>query len=67
MKHATVMIGGAPIPLIGVPREATMETCDICQRGCHLQQVHFNGNLFICDRCLKLLRIPKATHATAPA
>ena len=50
--HATVITSGYTVPLIGIPADATQETCDRCGRSDHLSEVwlRFDGR-FWCWHC----------------
>ena len=51
-KHADVKIGDYIIPLIGIPRDATLDTCDICERkDIALRDMFFNVKQFLCKKC----------------
>ena len=56
MKHAHVKIDGVDIPLIGIPKEATMEMCVECGTPTHLQNIRLvlNGDPW-CIWCLEKL------------
>ena len=53
MDHATVKIDKYVIPLIGVPRDATLGQCDCCHDDFHVQDLKLNeaGNQFLCRKC----------------
>ena len=51
--HATVRIGDYTIPLIGVPKEATLEECDLCHGIFHIVDIAYNGAQYLCNKCRK--------------
>lgn len=51
MKHATVMRDGFEVPLIGIPEEAVMDTCDTCGVPIKLPEVYTDGDQFLCKKC----------------
>ena len=52
-KHAEVKMGEYTVPLIGVPVDATKETCSICHKEYHLTEVIFVESNLVCNSCLK--------------
>lgn len=61
MKHASVRVAGYVIPLIGIPRDATMNECDLCHDVFHIQDLKVNesGNQVLCKKCRSNIN-PKA-------
>lgn len=53
MKHAIVKLGDYKIPLIGIPEEAGLETCDCCGDTIGLSYATFTGSQILCSKCLK--------------
>lgn len=52
MNHATVKLGDYTVPLLGVPPDATEETCEIRGRRCHLSEVKLDGEGYpLCPQC----------------
>lgn len=51
MTHATVKTRGYEVPLIGVPKDATQETCDDCGKSFHIQKIELCGAAFLCAFC----------------
>jgi hypothetical protein len=62
-KHATVKIGDYTIPLIGIPTEATDETCQRCGHTMHLSeaQIDQDGKV-VCKDCI----MPQAGIPASP-
>lgn len=52
-KHAIVELGDYKIPLIGIPPEAGLETCDCCGDTMGLSQSVFTGTQMLCPKCAK--------------
>ena len=51
-KHAEVTIGEYTIPLIGLPREVTLEKCDLCYNIVSIQKITITKNgQFLCFEC----------------
>jgi len=50
-KHPTVKIGEYTIPLIGLPRDATLQECESCHRQFYIGDIIFTGKKFLCVRC----------------
>lgn len=53
MKHAEVKIGEFTIPLIGVPRNATLEECDCCHEIIVLSEAVITDKQVLCRKCSK--------------
>lgn len=49
--HAVVRLDGVEIPLIGVDRQVSLETCDLCGSMALLQDTRYEDGLFICRGC----------------
>jgi hypothetical protein len=59
MKHATVKIGEYTVPLIGVPQNATEETCDKCGKKCHIGDMTLGEDMTTtCQQCLQATQPP---------
>lgn len=56
MTHATIRLDGRDIPLIGIPKEAGEEECDVCHQRFKLQDVTFALGKFWCQGCLEVIR-----------
>jgi hypothetical protein len=55
VKHATVRLGEYTVPLIGVPEDATLETCDTCKKKFNLRVIVLDEHgVPKCPKCLKL-------------
>jgi len=52
-KHATVIRDGFEVPLIGLSKEAVLETCDCCGETIGLSESTFTGKQVLCKKCLK--------------
>ena len=53
MKHALVQTGGYSLPLIGLPEDCTLETCDGCHKRFNVRQITYGlTGRFLCTRCL---------------
>jgi formylmethanofuran dehydrogenase subunit E len=50
-RHATVSRDGFEVPLIGIPVEATLETCDCCGETIGLSKSVFTGGQILCQKC----------------
>lgn len=50
-KHAQVKVGDYIIPLIGVPKDAGLEECDLCHKYFPLWEIHVKDEQFLCDKC----------------
>jgi hypothetical protein len=53
MNHATVTRDGFTVPLIGIPKDATLQECDACHELFGLQQIQWTGAQMLCDKCGK--------------
>lgn len=54
MEHATVKIGEYEVPLIGVPKSATQETCTGCSQSFHLTEIALDARGEPkCPKCLE--------------
>ena len=51
LKHATLMIAGYRIPLIGIEPRETLEECDCCHDIFSIQQIQLTGTQFLCPKC----------------
>ena len=51
MKHATIQREGYAVPLIGVPADAVIETCDCCGLWAGLREIEWNGVQMLCLGC----------------
>lgn len=55
-EHATVKLSEFEVPLIGIPKESTQETCFACGVIMHLNEaVITKGGKVVCPRCAKQL------------
>lgn len=52
MKHATVKIGNYTVPLIGIPKSATDETCELCGDVMHMSESTFQDGKMLCKTCV---------------
>ena len=52
-KHAIVEVDGYKLPLIGIPPEAGLETCDVCGEKVGLAHSVFTGTQMLCPKCAK--------------
>lgn len=50
-KYASADTGEYRVPLIGVPKRATDETCDGCAETFYILDVCLIGTYFLCDGC----------------
>lgn len=50
-RYATVIKDGYEVPLIGIPPEAVLETCDHCGAVIEMRKATFNGKETLCDKC----------------
>lgn len=50
-RHAVVRRDGYDVPLIGIPEEAVLETCDCCGETIGLSTATFTGTQILCRRC----------------
>lgn len=50
-KHAMVVRDGFKVPLIGIPEEAVLETCDCCGEQIGFSESTFNGKQILCKKC----------------
>jgi hypothetical protein len=53
MQHAEVKIGDYKIPLIGIPKGAVLEFCDLCHDEFYIGDIEYNGKQFLCRKCKK--------------
>lgn len=55
MEHATIKIDKFIIPLIGVPKDATLEECDCCHEIFAFQDLVLDktGKFLYCGKCNK--------------
>ena len=44
-------LGEYLIPLIGIPKDAALETCDLCHEILPIWEVEFTGSQYLCTRC----------------
>ena len=51
MKHAEVRIGDYKIPLIGIPKEATLDICDLCGDTFSIRELEIVGKQLLCKKC----------------
>jgi hypothetical protein len=57
VKHATVKLDGVDIPLIGIPADATEETCQGCGQRGHLSEMTIDEHgQVMCGVCLTTSR-----------
>lgn len=52
-QWATVKREGFEIPLIGIPKAAVLEECELCHDEFPLGEVEFNGIQMLCVKCRK--------------
>lgn len=52
-KHATVTRDGYEVPLISIPADAVLETCDCCGDTIGLSKSVFSGRQILCAKCAK--------------
>ena len=51
-SHATVILDGKAIPLIGIPRDATLQECHLCHDVFHISQIVLDGKgVPYCRKC----------------
>ena len=50
-EHAIVTRDGYEVPLIGVPKEAVLESCDCCGDIIGLSKSVFTGRQILCAKC----------------
>ena len=50
-SHAAVMREGYKVPLIGIPADSVMETCDCCGDTVGLSDATFTGRQVLCRKC----------------
>jgi len=51
-KHAMVKVGEYEVPLIGIPKDATLEQCQGCKLYFNFTQIIFDeGGIPYCLRC----------------
>jgi hypothetical protein len=53
VQHATVKISGFEVPMIGIPRDATEQQCDLCHDYYHISGLQWNkaGTQLLCPNC----------------
>ena len=50
-RHAMVVKDGYRVPLIGVPPDAVLETCDCCGNEHPVAEMRWTGNQMLCKKC----------------
>lgn len=50
MKYATAQRDGYTVPMIGVPLQSQLETCDLCGELFGLREIVLVGTEFLCAR-----------------
>jgi hypothetical protein len=49
--HAIVPLGEYNVPLIGIPKTAVLEECDLCHEEFRLSDVELIGYQILCRKC----------------
>lgn len=62
-SHAAVSREGYQVPLIGIPADAVLETCDCCGDTIGLSDATFTGRQVLCRKC----NTPNAAGERLPA
>lgn len=63
MTHAQVQRDGFTVPLIGIPKYATLEQCDCCHEWGSIRHIKFNGLQFLCLQCRAGITLQLETSA----
>lgn len=50
-RHATVVKDGYEVPLIGIPPDAVLETCDLCGNQYGMAELVLSGTQMLCKKC----------------
>ena len=50
-RHAMIVKDGYRVPLIGVPPDAVLETCDCCGYEHPVAEMRWTGNQMLCKKC----------------
>jgi len=53
-QHATVRVDGMVLPLIGIPKGATLEECALCHDEFHICDVEWTGKQMLCKKCREI-------------
>jgi hypothetical protein len=49
--HANVEREGFTVPLIGIPPNTVLETCDLCHDYLPIRKLEFTGTQMLCEKC----------------
>ena len=49
--HAMVVKDGYEVPLIGIPPDAVLETCDLCGNQYGMAELTWSGKQMLCKKC----------------
>ncbi len=54
MNHAEVKVGGYTVPLIGIPKDAMLQECDLCHKDFPMREIELSEiGQALCEKCRK--------------